>query len=291
MTEPMKPSVTQADRELFKSIITAIARCREAHTRPLIREGDPEWLVDALKRPPASDDRPISEPTKRMEKTLGATFTPATDTAGDALREAVEAAYREGHQRGRIDGSCYEEDTDWSNSDACAALSQPSPDEGAGAQETARSADVGREAMRQACIAVVRSQQQYEGSDFPVCNLIVHLIENLPSIDPNAAELGDLPSRLMGWAMKARIQRRDRIELDLEAVDRILAALTTPPADDSLGRLREGLREAAETLSWAARRMKGNCSGSDVDAVNLAAGNALALSTNSTLSTKEASGT
>ncbi len=38
--------------------------------------------------------------------------------------------------------------------------------------------------------------------------------------------------------------------------------------------LREALKSAAENLSWAARMMKGNCRGSDVDAVNLAAGHA-----------------
>lgn len=108
--------------------------------------------------------------------------------------------------------------------------------------------DVGREAMRQACIAIVRSQQQYEGSDFPVCNLIVHLIEHLPGFDARTAALGDLPSRLMGWAMKARVQRRDRIELDLETVDQILAALSTAPASpeqaDQADVLREALKEA-----------------------------------------------
>ncbi|QZP07805.1 hypothetical protein [Caenibius sp. WL] len=42
--------------------------------------------------------------------------------AADEVRELVEAAYREGHQRGRIDGSYLEEDHDWSNSDAIAML-------------------------------------------------------------------------------------------------------------------------------------------------------------------------
>ena len=38
--------------------------------------------------------------------------------------------------------------------------------------------------------------------------------------------LGDLPSRLMGWAAKARARGRDRIEIDVETVDKIIAALT-----------------------------------------------------------------
>jgi hypothetical protein len=42
--------------------------------------------------------------------------------------------------------------------------------------------------------------------------------------------LGDLPSRLMGWAGKARNQGRDRIELDLVTVDRLLAALRSQPS-------------------------------------------------------------
>jgi len=37
--------------------------------------------------------------------------------------------------------------------------------------------------------------------------------------------VGDLPSRLMGWAGKARESGRDAIELDLRTVDRIIAAL------------------------------------------------------------------
>jgi len=44
-------------------------------------------------------------------------------------------------------------------------------------------------------------------------------------VDEANANLGDLPSRLIGWAGKARIQGRDRIELDLATVDRIIAAL------------------------------------------------------------------
>jgi len=45
------------------------------------------------------------------------------------------------------------------------------------------------------------------------------------------------------------------------------------PTDD-LAVAVEALREAAATLDWAARRMKGNCSGSDVNAVMLAVGRA-----------------
>jgi len=52
-----------------------------------------------------------------------------------------------------------------------------------------------------------------------------------------------------------------------------LAALRTRPTDD-LAVAVEALREAAATLDWAARRMKGVCSGSDVNAVMLAAGRA-----------------
>lgn len=37
------------------------------------------------------------------------------------------------------------------------------------------------EAMRQACIAAVRAEQKYEGSDFPVCNAIVRAIEEIPA--------------------------------------------------------------------------------------------------------------
>lgn len=39
-------------------------------------------------------------------------------------------------------------------------------------------------------------------------------------------------------------------------------------------RLRGALKDSAGSLSWAARQMKGNCRGSDIDAVNLAAGRA-----------------
>lgn len=38
------------------------------------------------------------------------------------------------------------------------------------------------EAMRQACIAAVRAEQKYEGSDFPVCNAIVHAIKQIPAL-------------------------------------------------------------------------------------------------------------
>jgi hypothetical protein len=118
MTEPMKPSETQAenmwafirecveearsdyqgyhlsnkpgepDLSRYDDALAFLAN-REAHTRPLIREGDPEWLVDALKHPPASDiplcirSRPLG-PTPRQSG-----LRPATDTAGDALREAL----------------------------------------------------------------------------------------------------------------------------------------------------------------------------------------------------------
>ena len=42
--------------------------------------------------------------------------------------------------------------------------------------------------------------------------------------------LGDLPSRLMGWAGKARRDGHDTIYLDLETVDRIVAALAASEA-------------------------------------------------------------
>ncbi len=81
------------------------------------------------------------------------------------------------------------------------------------------------EAMRQACIELVRGQQQYEGSDYPVCNHIVHMIEQVIVPNYDATSIGDLPSRLMGWAGKARAHGRDVIELDVSTVDRIVAHL------------------------------------------------------------------
>lgn len=42
--------------------------------------------------------------------------------------------------------------------------------------------------------------------------------------------LGDLPSRLMGWVGKARRDGQDPIYLDLETVDRIIAALAASEA-------------------------------------------------------------
>jgi len=44
----------------------------------------------------------------------------STDVA--RMREAVEAAYREGHQEGRLGASCMEENSDWLRSKACTAL-------------------------------------------------------------------------------------------------------------------------------------------------------------------------
>lgn len=45
------------------------------------------------------------------------------------VEQAIEAAYREGHMRGRVDGSCLEVDTDWLNSAARATLPAQSPDD------------------------------------------------------------------------------------------------------------------------------------------------------------------
>ena len=47
-----------------------------------------------------------------------------------------------------------------------------------------------------------------------------------------AAPVGDLPSRLMGWAGKARSSGRDTITLNLETVSRIIAGLTSAPSPD-----------------------------------------------------------
>tara|TARA_B100000378_G_scaffold123871_2_gene99972 strand:- start:311 stop:1027 length:717 start_codon:yes stop_codon:yes gene_type:complete len=54
------------------------------------------------------------------------------------------------------------------------------------------------EAMRQACIAAVRAEQKYEGSDFPVCNAIVHAIEQIPALraSTDAAAVGGVAVRL-----------------------------------------------------------------------------------------------
>jgi hypothetical protein len=46
------------------------------------------------------------------------------------------------------------------------------------------------ERMRNACIAAVRAEQKYEGSDFPVCNAIVRAIEQIPAIAAVAAISG-----------------------------------------------------------------------------------------------------
>lgn len=65
---------------------------------------------------------------------------------------------------------------------------------------------------------------------------------------------------------------------NLSATAAIAALDRHPAGDDALreenARLREALKDSAESLSWAARQMKGNCRGSDIDAVNLAAGRA-----------------
>ena len=49
--------------------------------------------------------------------------------------------------------------------------------------------------MRAACIAVVRAEQKYEGSDFPVCNAIVHAIEQIPALTPTPQAGGDTDYR------------------------------------------------------------------------------------------------
>lgn len=125
------------------------------------------------------------------------------------------------------------------------------------------------EAMRQACIELVRDQQQYEGSDYPVCNHIVHMIRQVSVADHGSTAIGDLPSRLMGWAGKARAQGRDVVELDVATVDRIVDALAGETdweakfktavidleardreLDDADKRIEALLAEAAERAKW-----------------------------------------
>lgn len=59
------------------------------------------------------------------------------------------------------------------------------------------------EAMRQACIEAVRAEQMYEGSDFPVCNAIVHAIKQIPATlsrsDDGAGEA--FQQRVQPWLM------------------------------------------------------------------------------------------
>jgi len=63
-----------------------------------------------------------------------------------------------------------------------------------------------------------------------------------------------------------------------KAATATIAALDRHRGTDALreenARLRFGLQEAAEALFWAARQMKGNCSGRDISATNLAGDNA-----------------
>ena len=64
----------------------------------------------------------------------------------------------------------------------------------------------------------------------------------------------------------------------LDMATAAIAALDRHRGTDALreenARLRGALRDASVSLWWAARQMKGNCNGSAVDAVNLAAENA-----------------
>src|SRR3546814_14173804 len=74
-----------------------------------------------------------------------------------------------------------------------------------------------------------------------------------------AVALGDLPSRLSGWAGKARERGRDRIELTLVTVDRLLAYIrassVTPSAlSGDAGEGRECEREAVDD---AVSRLRG----------------------------------
>ena len=81
------------------------------------------------------------------------------------------------------------------------------------------------------------------------------------------AELGDAEPLVVskeddGWAVRTL------------SAWRLLHRAADDALPDEIARLRGALRDASVSLWWAARQMKGNCTGSAVDAVNLAAGNA-----------------
>ena len=88
---------------------------------------------------------------------------------------------------------------------------------------------------RQICVLFDADPEEVLGAYAPVrcwASVAYHINEAITSLrtptPEQAGELGDLPSRLIGWSGKARSQGRDRIELNLETVDRILAALRAP---------------------------------------------------------------
>jgi len=94
-----------------------------------------------------------------------------------------------------------------------------------------------RDAIERAAQEVESYGQTWGAAYRSVTDTLAAAIRALPAApdEPSAAmvELGDLPSRMMGWAGKARARGIDRIELDLRTVDKLLAFIALRAARDA----------------------------------------------------------
>jgi len=150
------------------------AEVREA-LEPFAREADTWW--DQL----PDDARPwIAEPGNSGGDD-------AQFTVGDLrrLRTIYEALPIPEAGAGECDGSCgmldchSHDDEHPYEADGYLTIDHGPPEKPAPQPQQAVEAV---EAMRRACIAAVRAEQRYEGSDFPVCNAIVREIEAIPAL-------------------------------------------------------------------------------------------------------------
>lgn len=180
-TDPLKPSVTQADEDaarmiaswcdvgtrertnVYNSAKEILARHREAHTRPPASDST-QAIIDWLREQADADDfgcgpgvsEVLSWAAWRIERGDVSPINAASDSTGGALREALAGllardirntcTHENSHRGGAIWEICDDCEAKWADDEggkpvwvdppewvaARAALSQPSPDEGAG---------------------------------------------------------------------------------------------------------------------------------------------------------------
>lgn len=131
--EPLKPSVTRAFEREDRYIVIKRSHMTEGVERDLamVMEG---LAIDPVDAVVIEADWPEYEPVWQMIETRVSGRRPASEGTGDALREAVsfEQAWAQKEAEGYQYGHDALENVRFGWEIAVAALSQPSPDEGAG---------------------------------------------------------------------------------------------------------------------------------------------------------------
>lgn len=147
------------------------ARTNNPDTQPTVTEEDKAMALEVCPILPTEKHDMVvgtarSSYRRGYARALSDARTQQTARPADGGREALEAAFREGHQRGRIDGTDRDETPDWQRSKTLAALTPPTDEplqDGGLREATYASFTDGMQAAAEICATL--AETTYDDSD------------------------------------------------------------------------------------------------------------------------------